>query len=439
MRIESCLGLSSSVALLAGLGACASLPEVTRTYYFPEAQQDIAVVQTLGCSFATKDADVYADGATPGKNKPPKKQNAAPKPLYSTGPYSTAIATITTTYIANYDKPYTLDYSAFDGLFGDADIAVGLTDDGRLSSINAAGTGEGAAIIKAAVTVASVATLAKPFIEKQKNQPTPPPTSPECQLIKDHGAINDKANSIYTLTLNYKLRVGYKFGKENWDAAPPKNAPHQANTVTNEIFATDPDGTSNGHLWGDPIRIRPNSGANPISDADVYTLGPGSLFQFIATRQQYPNSSKKDPISQPGWNDDHSTASLEVPSIANVEIQVIGPTADLKTDAATFYHDYVLAPTTSALPIPVPKAPVFGKIATSAQFGQSGIVEKLEYNKASAMSDLITSGAQIYNQVHTPPETTAQQAAGIEAQADLIYEQQRLVGCQLSPKSCQSK
>lgn len=74
------------------------------------------------------------------------------------------------------------------------------------------------------------------------------------------------------------------------------------------------------------------------------------------------------------------------------------------------YDDQILAPISSPHPIPVPRAPAFGKLATTAQIGLSGIVEKLEYNKAAALSDLLNSGAQIYNQTQLQ-SSTAQAAA----------------------------
>jgi hypothetical protein len=103
----------------------------------------------------------------------------------------------------------------------------------------------------------------------------------------------------------------------------------------------------------------------------------------------------------------------------------------------TFYDDQILAPTSTPHPLPVPKAPAFGKLATTAQIGPSGIVEKLEYNKAAALSDLLSSGAQIYNQ--TQPQSSTAQAAAVQGQADLIYQQQRLAACQLDHATCQQK
>jgi hypothetical protein len=287
-----------------------------------------------------------------------------------------------------------------------------------LASINASGTGEGAAIIKAAATVASVATGAKPFLEAL------PHVSDACRTIQQYGTASDKATTIYTLTLNYKVRTDYRFGVDDWGPKAPE-----------EITATKPDGSTLKARWNTPIPVPLNTGANPVPDKDLSALK--GAFTFTANRVN-GKIQGKDPTLQPTWTA-NKTPSICVPSIANLQVIVAGPTADM-SKTTDFFNDYVLAPTSSGLPIPVPAAPVFGKIATTAQFGPSAVVEKLEYNKASPFTDLINSGAQIYNQAQpNAAETTAQKSAGIQAQADLIYQQQRLITCQLDPTNCPSK
>lgn len=102
-----------------------------------------------------------------------------------------------------------------------------------------------------------------------------------------------------------------------------------------------------------------------------------------------------------------------MPAMARLNIQINGPPADLAPDKSqTFYDDQILAPISSPHPIPVPRAPAFGKLATTAQIGPSGIVEKLEYNKAAALSDLLNSGAQIYNQTAAELDRPSRRAAG---------------------------
>lgn len=393
--------------LLTGLAGCASVPKVVQTYYFPLAQQDVAIVQTMGCTI------------TPVK-APSKKSKAhtTPAKYISTGPYSTATATVTTTYIADYSKRYTWDYTSVDNAFGDEDIAIGVTDDGRLSSINATGAGEGAAIITSAATVASVATGITPKAVAANVAPV----SHACQMIQEYGTTSGNANpqggTVYTLTLNYKLRVQTKFDQTAWAPA-------------GEIIVYAPDGTTSKSGWNTPIPIPLNSGANPVPDKQL--SGVAGNFTLTITRISEQPGSNADPALQPAWTSDSSIPSVAVPAIAELNASVSGPTANMK-GSARFYDENVLAPTSTPVYIPVPTAPTFGKIATTAQFGPSGVVEKLEYNKAAALSDLIGSGAQIYNQLQ--PQTTAQKAAAVQAQADLIYQQQRLVTCELSAANC---
>lgn len=420
-----------SMLLLTSLVGCASVPNVSQTYYFPIAQQDVGIVQTVGCIITPAKAPlkIALPDAHDGKKK--SKVPASPKTYTSIGPYSTATATVTTTYIADYTDPHTWHYTSVDNSFGDADIAIGVTDDGRLSSISATGGGEGAAIIKSAATVAGVATGFGTLVYGTP----PPPVSPPCKIIEQYGTTSGNANAqggkVYTLTLNYKVRVQTKFAQSDW-AAYGQTAP-KGTTLPDEIVVFSPNGSTSESRWQTPIPIPLNSGANPVPDTRL--AGIAGKFTLTITRVSEPGSPDTDPSIQPVWKLDNDTPSVAVPVVAELNVSVTGPTADLR-NRTEFFNDNVLAPSSTPTYVPVPAAPSFGKLATTAQFGASGVVDKLEYNKATALSDLISSGAQIYNQFQ--PQTTAQKASAVQAQADLIYQQQRLVACELSAANCTS-
>ncbi len=406
------------------------MPKVSQTYYFPIAQEDVGIVQTVGCIITQVKAPFKV--ALPGAKSRKKKGKApAPAPVYtSTGPYSTATATVTTTYVADYTNPHPWNYTSVDNSFGDADIAIGVTDDGRLSSINATGVGEGAAIIKSAATVASVATGIAAYAYE-----APVPVSPACKVIGQYGTTSGNANpqggTVYTLTLNYRLRVQTKFAQTAWAAYDPP--PPNGQTLPDEIAVFAQDGLTSKSGWNAAIPIPLNSGENPVPDDRL--AGIAGNFTLTITRISAPKGSDVDPTLQPVWTSDSDVPSVAIPLMAELNVSVKGPTADMQKQLE-FYDENILAPSSTSSYIPVPAAPSFGKIATTAQFGASGVVEKLEYNKATALSDLISSGAQIYNQAQ--PETTAQKASAVQAKADLIYQQQRLVACELSAASCTS-
>jgi hypothetical protein len=82
----------------------------------------------------------------------------------------------------------------------------------------------------------------------------------------------------------------------------------------------------------------------------------------------------------------------------------------------------------------IPKAPVFGKQVFGASFSEAGALQSIQY--------VTTTGAgQVLNVVEagrgaTAGQTTAEKAAAVQAEADLIAQQQRLVTCRADPANC---
>lgn len=83
-----------------------------------------------------------------------------------------------------------------------------------------------------------------------------------------------------------------------------------------------------------------------------------------------------------------------------------------------------------SLPIPAPA--LFGKESFAASFLESGALASLQYGST-------TGAGQVLNVVNSAlglHETTAQKAAELKAEADLIAQQQRLAQCRADPHSC---
>lgn len=384
MKIE--FKVLASASVLALLSGCASVPSVSQPYFFPEGRADIVVTQTLGCMVTdtTKPTD-------PGN-----------KPLVR----SAATASVTYSYVPNYAsaKKHALNVSDIDRLLSDSDVAISLTDDGRLSTINSNNTGEASAIVKSIISVAAVFTGIKP-LAPQDQQIT------YCQSIIQYGTAVDvtKQPGLYTLMLSYKQRLLFP----------------QGDTITD----------ANGILYavGDSVPIPLDPGSTPFkTDAKLFPA-----FSFTVTA-----ANNKD--IQPAWTDNKQAGPyIEVPTMMLLALKMSGPVADL-SQIGDFWNDNLLAPTDTAVNIPLPTAPWFGKLNATLQFSGSGsgLVNKVEYNKTNGLADLFSSGSQIVNQAFPPApalQTTAQKAADVQAQADLIYQQQRLISCQLDPTNCSSK
>ena len=87
--------------------------------------------------------------------------------------------------------------------------------------------------------------------------------------------------------------------------------------------------------------------------------------------------------------------------------------------------------------LPIPKAAFFGKQQFALALSGYGSVTKLEYGKSTGVSDATDVANALAKTAEGP--STAAQAAAVQAQSDLIYQQQRLVTCKVSPTTCSSK
>jgi len=92
---------------------------------------------------------------------------------------------------------------------------------------------------------------------------------------------------------------------------------------------------------------------------------------------------------------------------------------------AQFGQDYEL---------PIAKPPVFGKQGFAASFSEAGALQSLQYvTNAGAGQALAVIGAGLDS---TEGPSTADKAAEVQAEADLIAQQQRLVACRADPANC---
>src|SRR5262249_20860385 len=123
LRLEE---IAMCMSLVTLLSACATTPEVTYNYYPSRSETTITLTQTIACN---TDGNTLVVSNQPG---------------------------ISTLYSADHKNgPFTLRIKALDGFLADSDINIDLYDDGRLKGINANTTGEGEAVIKSAITLAT--------------------------------------------------------------------------------------------------------------------------------------------------------------------------------------------------------------------------------------------------------------------------------------------
>jgi hypothetical protein len=140
------LFISAAAGLVVNLSGCGSLPDAQVSYYQAKSQITVKVTRTVLCD---------------AKKQPLVANTVAPTVLHS----------------ADLEKPQSLHLAGLRGTFTDSDIKFDLYEDGRLKGVNAAQTGQGETVLKAATVLAS--TLAAFAIA--------PDYSAECDYIKDAG------------------------------------------------------------------------------------------------------------------------------------------------------------------------------------------------------------------------------------------------------------
>jgi hypothetical protein len=85
-----------------------------------------------------------------------------------------------------------------------------------------------------------------------------------------------------------------------------------------------------------------------------------------------------------------------------------------------------------SLPIPAPS--IFGKQVFEASFSESGALNSVQYANNTGASQVLNVTSSTLSALQG--ETTAQKAANVKAEADLIAQQQRLVQCLAVPENC---
>jgi hypothetical protein len=281
---------------------------------------------------------------------------------------------INTVYMADYSQgPYSLRIKDLAGAIADSDLSFTFFDDGRLKSVNAWTTGQGEAVAKSAISlITAVAASGGAGGEPGKATPLP-----ECTAISKWGGGKP-------VTLTYSTVIDFK----------------KAAAGTDDLPAT------------------PQSQA--ISDQLKKVLPPLSVF----LRSQKENDSGAS-YAGPTGNRDAVFLTLQRTLSAQVEIQSKG---------SSIFTTVLALPQPATYPLPIPKAAVFGKQSFSLTLADSGAITTVDYGKLSGASGGLSAATSAVGAA--APESTANKAAEMKAQADLIAQQQRLARCQAQPDKC---
>ncbi len=336
-----------AVAFCAFSAGCATTPSVTYRYYPAKSSTILTITQTIDCN---------AD----------KTVVFAVNTVQATTAYTADVA----------QKPFTLPIKMLDGWFADSDITFKTTEDGRLQSINQSTTGQGEAILKSAITLATAAAALGGAAPGGKA----PAALPECDVIAARGGGKP-------VTLIYAKPV---------DLSTYGSA---------EAFVTLNDAPNDKGLYDLLQKQLPALGVQVHGQT---TLDSGAT---------YPSPAP-----------DAGVVLLRLQHVARVQI-------DFTASGQAFVTSYVLVPLLSTYELPIPKARLFGKQNFALTLSDSGAISSIQYTKgtgaAAALNVLGTAATA------AAPETAATKAADVKAQADLIAQQQRLARCQARPSQCQ--
>jgi len=386
----------ATVAL--ALAGCGTIPDVTINYYFPRAKTQFAVTQTIGCSPKVS-----------GKHR-------IIRSVISVAPSTTNSADVDWKNPDGSTHQGQLRYRAFHGSFSDADATVTLTPDGRLASINATSTGQGDTVIKDVITVAgAVALLGVPpggkFVETVEDQ--------ACDQVDKYSAVVSDAGAkgAAFLTLTFNALITYT-----------------AVTGADPVFAID-NAVSPGYdqQLGNQTSITfvPDVASKPAYDALKQVLGDRMATTLGVT-------STKDNLRVMNSTTPTTVATtdgfpLELNKVALLSLKIDGRAGDM-LQSSQIWGGVVAVPMRETYQVPIPSPAAFGKTAFGIGLSDSGSITSLHYGETNGAPDATDAVGQIAKALQ--PKTPEDKANALKGQADLIAQQQRLIGCQVSPTTC---
>jgi hypothetical protein len=358
MRAGQAVGVVLSIAL----GGCASTPDVAVKYHFPTASTQILLTQSITC-----------DGQR----------------IIS----SAAVTPPTPTYFADPKRWASLNYKRIDGLIADSDLTVGLTDDGRLKSINAVTTGSGGVFVK------NLMGLAGAVIAHRAAGLAPSHTTRKTRDFKKAcAAIQAQTTAQKPATLMYSLLL-------------PLTKP-----VAAQPFVVDPNSRLLHH---------------ELADAEFEWVFKAALAHSPGNQQAtYAAKPAAVKCADPPAADDGALLVLNETAVATLTVS--GPNSSFAADEVLWKGEFPV-PLDSCYLLPIPKAKLFGKQTLIMDLSAYGSIQKLQYAKVAGTNEAVEAAT---NLTKTLAPSASDQAALINAQIGLIQAQQRLAACLAKPAEC---
>ncbi len=356
--------LMLAVPALAVVTGCAAIPDVTVSYRAVTWSVQVAVVHTVTCT---------GDGSLVVVDR-----GATFLPVYSAHPTTN----------------YQLRLKDLDRFFADSDIALALTDDGRLKSINQSTTGQGEAVVKAVIGAAAALVAA----------PLPAPQAAAGVRLYSNNQFDKELKATQPQRVCAVVR--------KWSRAAPTELPQ-----VSVIHATS-------------VRFPPANGPVPITPSDdqaglVSELKTAGL-DLSAAVEATLNPQPLQPIADPA----QQVASNEV----GLTLQQLGTLSVKASDAQGGVGSRsVPVPLSTTFVVPIPKAALFGKQSFSLTLSDAGRVTNVGYGRTTGVPGALGAVSAIAGQQVTEDNA---EAASLKAASDLVAQQQRYTNCRLKPAEC---
>lgn len=120
-----------------------------------------------------------------------------------------------------------------------------------------------------------------------------------------------------------------------------------------------------------------------------------------------------------------------------VTLQVGSEDKDGKCSSPIWSGDLQVAQFGTYYTLPIPSPAAFGKLAFAASLSESGALTSLQYASTAGAGQALNVAGALANAAKGT--SAADKAAELNARADLIAAQQRLVNCNADPASCAAK
>ena len=258
---------------------------------------------------------------------------------------------ITSTYSANYSKgPYRIKIRDFEGGFSgfaDSDASFAFFDDGRLKSINQSTTGQGEAVIKSAVTLATTISAAAAGFDASVPIPT---LKAECDAITAAQPV-------------------------------PKTGDPPASGAVTFSYQFQFDDTLSNMTLGKPIPVDISPGSQKLFDTIFKRKNVASKVRPQIKIGPFEDTRGRVKYANVCGASEANVVELELKNTGSTRIDVL-----IDNDVGklrSIWNASVTLPRSGTYCLPIPRAALFGKQNFSLTLTEAGAIAAVDYGKTN--------------------------------------------------------